>query len=219
MRDGVDALIKAFTAKTGVEIDVEYGGSGPMMTRAKIAKDGDLFMPGDVGWVDQLHKDSGIVEARKPVAFFVPVIIVAKDNPEKITRLDDLFREGLTIALGNEYCQVGKASAKILKRNSLDINRIDPQRLMRSKTVNELGLFVKAGRADAAIVWDAIAANNAGKMDVVAIPRDNNLISRVVVGMLSTGKHKADARKFVDFIAGDAGQKILADNGYRTSEP
>ncbi|MDP6046475.1 MAG: molybdate ABC transporter substrate-binding protein [Phycisphaerae bacterium] len=219
MQDGVDALIKAFTAESGVLIDVEYGGSGPMMTRAKIAKDGDLFMPGDVGWVDQLHEASGIVEDRKPVAFFVPVIIVAKDNPKKIFRLDDLFRKDLTIALGNEYCQVGKASARILKRNSLDINKIAPERLMRSKTVNELGLFVKTGRADAAIVWDAIAFNNAPRVDVVKIPRDNNLISRVVVGMLSTGSHKADARRFVDFIASPTGQEILSRHGYRTSEP
>jgi len=219
MQDGVDALIKAFSDKTGVLIDVEYGGSGPMMTRAKIAKDGDLFMPGDVGWVDQLHEASGIVEDRKPVAFFVPVIIVAKGNPKKIHRLDDFLREDLTIALGNEYCQVGKASARILKRNSIDISKIDTDRLMRSKTVNELGLFVKTGRADAAIVWDAIAFNNAPRVDVVKIPRDNNRISRVVVGILSTGAHKTEARKFVEFIASPTGQEILSRHGYCTNEP
>jgi molybdate transport system substrate-binding protein len=144
---------------------------------------------------------------------------VPKNNPEKIARLEDLFRKDLTVALGNEHCQVGKASLKIFKKNGLDIKNIDPKRLMRSKTVNELGLFVKTDRADVAIVWDAIAVNNADALDMIEIPMDRNLISRVVVGMLSTGRNKAAARKFVDFIAGPIGQKILADHGYRTSAP
>jgi molybdate transport system substrate-binding protein len=219
MRKGVDELVKAFGELSDVRIDVEYGGSGPMMTSAKIAKDGDLFMPGDVGWVDQLHADSGIVEDRKPVAYFVPVIVVRKGNPKSILRLEDLLRKDLTIALGNEFCQVGKASGKIFKKNGLDIKTIDPQRLMRSKTVNELGLFVKTKRADAAIVWDAIGINNAEALDMIEIPLERNLISRVVVGMLSTGRHKDTAREFVDFIVSPAGQKILADHGYRTSKP
>jgi molybdate transport system substrate-binding protein len=219
LRKGVDELVKAFTSQSDVRIEVEYGGSGPMMTRAKIRKDGDLFMPGDVGWVEQLHADSGIVEDRKLIAYFVPVIIVRKGNPEKIHRLEDLFRKDLTIALGNEHCQVGKASLKILEKNNLDIKDIDPKRLMRSKTVNELGVFVNTGRAAAAIVWDAIAVNNAGKLDTIEIPMDRNLVSRVVVGVLSTGQNKTAARKFVDFIAGPDGRKILTDHGYRTSEP
>ena len=219
LQTGVDELVKAFVKQSDVRIDVEYGGSGPMMSRAKIQKDADLFMPGDVGWVDQLHADAGIVEDRKLVAYFVPVIIVRKGNPKKIARLEDLFREDLTIALGNEYCQVGKASQKIFKKNDLDIKDLDPKRLMRSKTVNELGLFVKTDRADAAIVWDAIAVNNADALDTVEIPRDRNLISRVVVGMLSTGRSKTAAREFVEFIAGPIGQKILTRHGYRTSEP
>ena len=221
LRKGVDELIKAFSAQSDVRIDVEYGGSGPMMSRAKIQKDGDLFMPGDVGWVEQLDADAGIVEHSKLVAYFVPVIIVRKGNPKEITRLKDLFRKDkdLTIALGNEFCQVGKASLKIFKKNGFDIKNIDPKRLMRSKTVNELGLFVKIGRADAAIVWDAIANNNRDalkKIKIIEIPKDRNLISDVVVGMLSTGRSKVAARKFVDFMTGLIGQKILADHGYRT---
>ena len=219
MRVGVDELIKAFSEQYGVEIDVEYGGSGPMMTRAKITKNGDLFMPGDVGWIDQLHADSGIVEDRSQVAYFVPVIIVEKGNPKGILRLEDMLRKDLTIALGNEFCQIGKASAKIFAKNGLDLKVIDPQRLVRSKTVNELGSFVKNKRADAALVWDAIAINNANALDMIEIPLEQNRVSNVVVGMLSTGRNKKQARQFVDFITSDAGQEILKRNGYRTSKP
>jgi len=219
LRTGVDELIKAFAKQSDTPIDVEYGGSGYMMTRAKIQKDGDLFMPGDVGWVDQLHRDSGVVEAKTPVAFFVPVIVVRKGNPANVRTLQDFFRGDLTVALGNEFCQVGKASARIFAKNGLDISKIDPKRLMRSKTVNELGLFVKTKRADAAIVWDAIAVNNADSLDTIEIPRDQNLISRVVVGLLSTGENKTGAKKFVEFIAGPTGREILRKHGYRTSEP
>ena len=219
MQDGVDALIKAFGEQSDIVIDVDYGGSGPMMSRAKIRKDGDLFMPGDVGWVDQLHNDSGIVEDRRLVAYFVPVIVVRKNNPKGIMKLEDMFRDGVKVAIGNEYCQVGKATRKILTDNGLDINDIPEGHLKETTTVNELGMDVAMRRSDAAIVWDAIAINNAEKLDMIEIPLEKNRISRVVVGMLSTGKHKSAAREFVDFISGPVGQKILASHGYRTSKP
>ena len=47
----------------------------------------------------------------------------------------------------------------------------------RSLTVNELGTNVTVGALDAAIVWDAVAANFADKTETIAIPAGWNAIS------------------------------------------
>ena len=90
---------------------------------------------------------------------------------------------------------------------------------MLSLNVNELGVWVQMKKVDAAIVWDAIAANIADAVDVIPIPKEKNVISRVVVGLMATSAHKIEAQRFIDFMAGDTGQAVLRQKGYRTEAP
>jgi molybdate transport system substrate-binding protein len=69
---------------------------------------------------------------------------------------------------------------------------------------------------DTAIVWDAIANNITDSVDTIDIPKDKNVISKVVVGLLSDSKNKAAAQEFIDFLTGESGKKILEENGYST---
>jgi len=219
LKPAVDDLATAFAAETGIEIYCDYSGSGIAITRAREDDAADLFMPGDVSYVDELHNRTKSVVSKTQVSWFVPVIIVQKGNPKKVTGLKDLFRKDLKVALGNpKFCQVGKISTKILEKNGL--NRADlGEEIRQSDTVNQLGVWVKMETADAAIVWDAIAANIADSVDVVEIPKDKNIISHVVVGLLSTSKHPEKAKKFIDFMTGPTGQEILKKRGYRVEAP
>ena len=123
----------------------------------------------------------------------------------------------MKVALGNpKACQVGRISGRILANSGLDAAKLKAK---ESLTVNELGVWVKAGDVDAAIVWDAIAANIADSVKVIEIPRQKNVISRVVVGLLRTSRHKREARRFIEFVAGPKGRAILNGKGYRTEAP
>ena len=217
LRPAVDALIDAFKAESGITVEADYAGSGVAISRARQDPRADLFMPGDVWYVDRLHDLAGLIEAKTPVAYFVPVIIVAKGNPKGITKLTDLCRDDVRVALGRaDACQIGRLSDKILEKSDLDRAALEAR---ESLTVNELGVWVKMGAADAAIVWDAIAATIADSVDVVPIPRESNIVSRVVVGLLTTSEHKTAARRFIDFMTGPRGRAILESKGYRTERP
>ena len=214
LRRGVDAIVAEFTKQSGIEVEVDYGGSGMIISRAREDQDADLFMPGDVWYVDRLQEKAGLIESKTDVASFVPVIITAKGNPLKINSLNDMLRDDLKIALGNpKACQVGRLTAKIFKKNGLDLSKITPK---ESLTVNELGVWVKMHDVDAAIVWDAIAANIAKDVECVEIPKDQNIISRVVIGLMKTSKDKKSAQKFIDFLVSSKGKEILDSKGYRT---
>ena len=217
LRRGIDAVVAAFEKKSGIEVDVDYGGSGMIISRAREDSDADLFMPGDVWYVNRLNDISGLIESQTEVAFFVPVIIVAKGNPLKIMSLKDFFRKDIKVALGNpRACQIGRLTEKIFTKNNMDYSKLSPK---ESLTVNELGVWVKMHDADAAIVWDAIAANTAKYVDSVPIPKEQNIISKVVVGLMKTSKDKKSAQKFIDFITSPEGQSILKNKGYRTGLP
>lgn len=215
LRRAVDAMIAAFKKKTGITVDADYGGSGLILARAVDSKEADLFMPGDVWYVDQLQKKTGKVESKQEVSYFVPTIIVGKDNPKGIKGLDDFTRKDLRVGLGEaKSCEVGRLSTQILEKNGVDRSTIKAK---ESTTVNELGVWVKMNNIDVAIVWDAIAANIKSDIEIVNIPKEKNIVSSVVVGLLRTSQRKESAQKFIEYMTSAEGRKILEANGYTTN--
>ena len=217
LRRGIDAAITQFEKDSGIQVEPDYGGSGMIISRAREDREADLFMPGDVWYVDKLQEKAGLIESKTVVAYFVPVIIVAKNNPKKIMELNDFFRADIKVALGNpKACQVGRLTVKIFKKNGLDISKLNPK---ESLTVNELGVWVKMLDVDASVVWDAIAANIANDIEQIAIPKEKNLISNVVIGLMKTSKDKKSAQKFIDFLVSEKVRWILKEKGYRVDAP
>jgi molybdate transport system substrate-binding protein len=173
-------------------------------------------MPGDVWYVEELDKKEGIIESQTSVASFVPVIITTKGNPLRISGLKDLLRKEVKVAVGNsKSCQIGRVTMKILKKNKLDTKDLG---LKVALTVNELGVWVKMKDVDTAIVWDAIAANILKDIEVITIPKEKNIISKVVIGVLKGSKNKNLAYKFINFIVSENGKEILKNKGYRISD-
>ncbi len=213
MRPAVDELAAAFEKETGVKIDADYAGSGMLITRAREDRDADLFMPGDVWYVDQLHEKSGLIEEKTTISYFIPVIIVQKGNPKKISGLADFLKKDVAVGLGKaEACQVGRVSDQILEKNGLARGKIE--NIKESLTVNELAVWVEMKSVDTAIVWDALAEVSSKGVDAVRIPDDKNVVSEVVVGLMKTSKHKDDAKKFAAFMRGEKGRAILTSKGY-----
>jgi len=217
LRVGLDEMIRDFEAVSGVHVEADYGGSGLIISRARLDDQADLFMPGDEWYVDELAAKSNLIESKTSVAHFVPVIVVAKGNPKGVKGLADFQRKDLVVAWGKpDACQVGRLCAELFKKNNIDVSGINAK---ESLTVNELGVWVKTGDVDATIVWDAIAAGLGDKVEVIRITPEQSMISNVVVGLMKTSHDKAAAKSFIKFMAGPAGQAILAKNGYSTSRP
>jgi len=219
LRSAMEDLIHAFTARTGVAVQCDYGGSGMLISRLRLARTGDLFMPGDI-WYVELAEKEGLIASKANVCWFVPVILVEKGNPKNLRTLADLARPGLRLGLGDpRACQVGRASEEIFAKNKIDAAAIEKNLAFSSVTVNELGLQIVTGKLDAAIVWDAIAAQYADRADVVPIPPRQNVFSRVTVGVLNSARDRALADEFVKFLQSDDGQSVFRKFHYRTEPP
>lgn len=212
LRNAVEDLCGAFEQKTGIAVDVDYAGSGVILARVQEDPEADLFMPGDVWYVERLNELTGSVEEAIPVARLIPVLIVAKGNPKKITGLEDLARPDIKAALGSpKACQIGRLCERILQRTGLDWPAIADQ---ESLTVNELAVWVKMNAADVAIVWDSTAASVAENVEVMALDLKPDEISSVVCAQISTSARPEEARAFMRFMAGPEGQRIFRANGF-----
>lgn len=216
LRDAVEALRAEFEERTGTTVDVDYAGSGVVLARVQDDPQADLFMPGDVWYVDRLNELTGLVQESTPVARLIPVLIVAEGNPKKITGLDGLMRLDVRAALGSpKACQIGRLSQRILDRAGLKWDQVADK---ESLTVNELVVWVKMNAVDAAIVWDSTAAAAADQLDIISLDLQPSGISSVACALLKSSTNPKAAHAFVRFMAGAEGQQIFEENGFTRAE-
>lgn len=210
----MDEISAEFTRQTGIVLEIEYSGSGVLLSRIKLVKQGDIFLPAESDYIDMARQGGLVTEARE-IACVWPVILVAKGNPRKIAAPADLARPGLRIGLGNpDACQIGRASLDVMKNNEIDLDTLSRNLVVRTTTVNELGLQVKTGHLDAALVWDATARMFAEDTDAVPIPAARNKASRYTVAILSFSAQPAGARRLVEFLQGPEARKTLHKHGF-----
>jgi molybdate transport system substrate-binding protein len=188
-----------------------------LLARAEQPGVADLFLPGDASYLAELQRQTKRVAERANLAYLLPCIVVARGNPKKIASVADLAQPGVRVALGNpEACQVGRAADTLLRKAGIDPAAIDPK---YGLTVSEVGLWVKVGDVDAAIVWDATAVDLGGAVEVVAVPVDSALVSRVDIAMLTDARNPEVARQFIEFCTGPRARGILRRKGYRVDAP
>jgi molybdate transport system substrate-binding protein len=214
LRPPVDEIAMAFQQKHGIKIECDYAGSEVLLSKLKHSKEGDLYMPGDAHYVDQAAAE-GMVVVRTAVASQEPVILVKKGNPKGLKSLHDFARPGLNLALGDgKACAIGKSTLALLKKNGLDLQAVEKNKVYNGMTVSELALQVKLGQADASVVWDATAKLFADQTDTIQIPAAQNIISIVPVATLSFSQHADSALKFLEFVRSEESRRIFERHGY-----
>ncbi|MHC4242249.1 MAG: molybdate ABC transporter substrate-binding protein [Planctomycetota bacterium] len=219
IRPPVDELVETFGREHGVKIALDYAGSEVLLSKIKLIRQGDLYMPGDKHYVEQAAQADMILSQRS-VCYWVPTVLVRKGNPKEIRRLEDLLKSGIKLGIGDpDACAIGRTSKKILEKNNIKWEDIQKNLVFKSLTVNELGMQIQAQALDAVIVWDATAKYYSEHGDEIPITIENNIISTVDIGVLKFTKHKELAEKFVDFVTSEAGKAILKKHHYSTEPP
>jgi molybdate transport system substrate-binding protein len=161
-----------------------------------------------------------MIESSTVACYFVPTILVAKENPKRIASLQDLTREGVRLGLGDaKACAIGRQSKKIFEKNNIPWAKVEENLVFQSLTVNELGIQIQTGSLDAVIVWDAVAIQYLDHGELVAIPVEQNVISTVPVGILEFSRQKALARQFAEFATSEKGKAIFRRHHYRVHPP
>ena len=219
IRPPVEQIIEAFRREHGVKVVTDYAGSEVLISKIKLARRGDLYMPGDKHYVEQADRE-GMILSQQSVCYFVPTILVRKGNPKNIHGLQDLLADGLKLGLGDaKACAIGRKTKQIFARNDIAWEDIEKNVVFQSLTVNELGMQIQAGSLDAVIVWDAIASYYSENGTEVPIPVEENVISTVNIGILTFTKDRSLAEEFVKFAASQSGQDIFKQHNYRIESP
>lgn len=215
----VEAIAKAYEQERfGAPIQLQYGGSGTLLSNLRVADRGDLFIAADTSYID-LAREQGLVREAIPLAQLTPVIAVAKGNPKQIATIDDLARDDVRLALANaEAASIGQLTKKLLEAAG-QWEKISAKTKVFKPTVSEVANDVLLGAVDAAIVWDSTVRQFPDKLEAVEVDTWKRETQDVTVAVLSACRRPADALRFARYLqAPEKGELEFAKRGYATVE-
>jgi len=218
LQPAMDELGRIYFERTGVRVDFAYAGAGMLLSTLITTRRGDLYIPGEAFYVDQAHKH-GFIAEDNPMCYMTPVIGVRKGNPKHIASLQDLARPGLRVALGDpKAIAIGPMTERILQRAGI-FDAVERNVSMKAACVPELANALATHSADAGIIWDVMAVQNAKRVDALPIDPKYNEVSEVLVSRLTCSKEPEEARKLMAYLISPEAAAIFHKHGYATVRP
>jgi molybdate transport system substrate-binding protein len=213
MKPAVEAVVDAYAEKYDVVTQVQYGGSGTLLSSLQIARTGDLYLAADETYLER-GREMGLVAETLAVARMRPVIVVPNGNPKDIYTIDDLLREDVRVALANpDAASVGKNAKRILTATGHWAALSTHARVFKP-TVNDVANDVRIGSVDAGIVWDA-TANQYDELEGVRVPEFDAEAMQITIGVLHASEQPTEALRFARYLAAhDRGLRAFEASGY-----
>ncbi|MCK5702251.1 MAG: molybdate ABC transporter substrate-binding protein, partial [Cyclobacteriaceae bacterium] len=209
----VEKLVKDYEKISGVQIEIQYGGSGTLLSGLRIAQSGDLYLAADESYLKEASK-LGLITETGPLAYLSPVIAVKKGNPKNITGIEDFLKEDISFSLGNpEAASVGKFTKEILESRGL-WKSVKEVVTVFKPTVNEVANDIRIGAVDAGIIWNA-TANQYETLEIVNAELFDGFTKQVTIGVLSSSENPTEALGFLRYLSSrEFGNPAFSANGY-----
>jgi sulfate/thiosulfate transport system substrate-binding protein len=234
--EGLEPGFQATSAGSGATFTNSFGASGDQSRAVAAGQPADvvhfsigsdmtrLVEEGQVAADWDQNKYKGIAQDS------VVVLAVHKGNPDGIHSFDDLLTKGVSIVTPNPFSS-GSARWNIMAvyGSQIEQGKSPAQALAAVKTVLEktqaqpgsgrdaMTAFTQ-GQGDVLLTYEneAIKAEEAGEDVEYVIPEDTIEIETPIA---VTKEASPQAKRFLEFIWSEAGQRIWAEDGYRPVDP
>jgi len=219
-KPAMEECAAAFEKKTGTKVELQFGGSGTMLSQLKMAKRGDIFIPGSPDYLLKAERE-GVVDPNrvKILAYLVPAILVQKGNPKGIKALSDLAEPGITVGIGNPQAVcVGLYAVEVLERAGL-LESVMENVIVHAESCSRTAALVAMKKVDAIVGWKVFGMWNPDAIDAVVLdPAQIPRLAYIPAGICTTSRDYERAEKFVEFLVSAEGSRIFAKWGYIATE-
>lgn len=216
----VEEAAQAFKEKTGIQVYLNFGGSGTMLSQIELSQSGDLYIPGSPDYIAKAEQKGVIDPASvKKIAYLIPVIAVPHGNPKNIRSLADLARPGIEVGIGNpEAVCVGLYAIEILDYNHL-LADAGKNIVVHAESCERTATLISLKSVDAVIGWDVFHNWDPDNIDVIYLsPEQLPRIAYIPSAITKFTRDRVSAQKFLDFLVSKPGQDIFQKWGYITTE-
>jgi len=220
MSKPMEEIAAAYEKECGVRVQLQFGGSGTLLSNIKVSGAGDVFLAADNSYLESAQKDN-LIDEVMPAVRLTPVLVVPKGNPKEVISLDDLTREGLRVCLANpDTASIGRVGQSLLQSRGL-WSKVEAN-VMKSgvfkPTVNDIANDLKIGAADVGLLWDAMIGQYP-ELESLPIPDATPYVQTSSLALLKSTKNATAALRFMRFAtARDRGLEIFKKYHYPVVE-
>jgi molybdate transport system substrate-binding protein len=197
------------TENPGTSVEFSFAGSSDLVTQLTQGAQADVFASADTKNMDKAAQ-AGLL-AGDPVNFAsnTLAIAVAPGNPKKIASFKDLTQQGLNVVVCAPQVPCGSATQKVEQATGVTLNPVSEE-----SSVSDVLNKVATGQADAGLVYVTDAKGAGDKVAAVSFPEAADAVNTYPIATLKESKNPELARKFVDLVTGESGQKVLDAAGF-----
>jgi molybdate transport system substrate-binding protein len=217
-KPAIDEIGARFTEKYGTEVGIDYGGGGEVLSKMMLAKSGDVYIaPEQVFMESAVGKRAINPETIESLAYMVPVIAIAKNNPKQISSLADLAKPGVRVAITRpETTLLGKYAPEIFAKAGLS-EAIEKNITTVTSDPGNLLTVLTMGSIDAAIIWHFFGTTASDKIDIAWLqPEQLTGIGEMQAAVSVYSRNAEEASRFVDFLTSAKSKEIFTRHGYLT---
>ncbi|MBN2498511.1 MAG: substrate-binding domain-containing protein [Deltaproteobacteria bacterium] len=217
-RSSLDAIVPIWEARhPGVRVDCAYKGSGYFLADIRARQEGDLYMPGEVFYLEQAAERGYLVDydpERDVAAYFLTVILTARGNPAGVHGLRDFARPGVRVALGDPQANaIGIWHQKLFRAAGI-YEQVKRNAVMNAQCIPEIGNALKLGAADASIVWAATAVLYLADCEIAALPERERGLIPLPVSVLRFSRHPRLAADLKRFLLSEEARALFHEHAY-----
>lgn len=209
LTEAFTALGTAFeAAHPGTTVVFSFGPSSGLARQITSGAPADVFAAASQDTMDTVVRSGA---ARDPVVLAVNSMQVAVPaaNPAGISRLADLARPGVKVALCQAQVPCGSTAAQVFRNAGLTVTPVTEETDVKAVLTK-----VQLGEVDAGVVYrtDVLAAG--ARVRGIVIPREVNAATSYPVAALTRAPNPRAAAAFADFVLSPAGRAELARAGF-----
>ncbi len=210
---------KAFEKKTGVKVNINFGGSGFVLSQMGLSKSGDIYFPGSSDFME-LAKKKGLVfpETERHVVYLVPAINVQKGNPKGIKSLQDMTRTGVRVAIANpEGVCLGLYAVEIIEKSLTPAAKGAFKRNLVNYTESceKTATAVSLKTVDAVIGWSVLQYWSPDRIETIPLKKQDVVrIGYIPIAISKFTKNRVLAQKFIDFVLSEEGKALFKKYHY-----
>ncbi len=218
----VEEVAKLYQEKTGVKVELAFGGSGSVLSQMRLSKQGDIYLPGSSDYMEKAKREGYVfADSERVVVYLLPAINVVKGNPHRIRTLRDLTRPGLRVAIANpETVCIGAYAVEIIEKELTSAEKAAFKRNLVNFTESceRTATAISLKMVDAVIGWSVFQYWDPERIETVRLPADQvPRIGYIPVAISKFTKDKRAAQKFIDFLVGSEGREVFARYHYFTT--
>jgi molybdate transport system substrate-binding protein len=211
LTESLDALGKAYTAKTGQPVAFSFGASSDLARQIQAGAPADVFFSADTAKVDALEK-AGLVRpsARREFLSNALVVIVPANAGTQIASAKDLLPLS-KIALADPAAVPAGAYAKKWLTGLGLWDKIEPK-VVPTLDVRAALAAVESSAVPAAIVYRTDAAISKSVRIAYTVQDGPEIVYSVAP--VNSSKHPSDAAAFVEYLTGPEGRDEFQKRGF-----